>query len=151
MWGNCEKAVIVLGIADFLKHFQIIFSMYAIITTLSLAVFHGYMLKTYLPLLNAKCHKSTQNTAGNQAEWDRRKSRSDLFFSPQNAHFQKTNQPKPKQKAKNQQPKPTNKQISPQNPTETEKTKSSQAKVTLNNFWKMSYYIKLFKKIINMC
>lgn len=79
----------------------------------------------------AQWHKST---VGNQSvvEWDSRKSRADLFFSPQNAHFQKTNQPKPKQKALNQ-PKQT--KNLPQNPTETEKKgKSSQAKVILNNF-----------------
>lgn len=71
-------------------------------------------------------HKSTQNTVGNQVEWDSRKSRSDLFFSPENAHFQK-NQPT-KTKAKSKKPTKTNKQTNlPQNPTETEK-KANQAK-----------------------
>lgn len=87
----------------------------------------------------AQWHTSTQNTAGNQAEWDSRKARSDLFFSPQNAHFQKTNQPnkiKAKSKKPTKHPNQNKQKISPQNPTETEKKQIKSSKGHIKQFLK---------------
>lgn len=87
----------------------------------------------------AQLHKSpvTQNTVGNQAQWDDRKSRSDLFFSSQNTDLQKANQPT-KTKAKNtrttKHPNQNNETNPSKIPQKLKQTKSSQAKVILNNF-----------------